>query len=171
MKQYLPIMLDVTNKNILILGAGKASAEKLRTLAQLGKPITVISKTFCDEFLSKDWLILKQKPYEYGDLKGFDVVYSGVNDKIVEHEIFKEAKERNVLINFIDQVENSDFISAASIIRKNLTIFISTYGKTPGGAKRIRQKIESQIQLDELDLELEKLILERERKKNAIHSL
>ncbi len=171
MKKYLPIMLDVSDKNILILGAGKASAEKLRTLSQLGKKISVISKNFCEEFLNKDWLVLKQKPYEYGDLKGFNVVYSGVNNKNVEYEILKEAKERNILINFIDQVENSDFISASSIIRNNFTIFISTYGKTPGGAKKVRQEIESQLQLDKLDRELEILIQERERKRNVIHSI
>lgn len=172
MKQYLPIMLDVTNKNILILGAGKASAEKLRTLSQLGKKITVISKSFSEEFLNKDWLILKQKAYEYGDLKDFHVVYSGVNDKQVEHEILKEAKERNILINFIDQVENSEFISASSIIRKNFTIFISTYGKSPGGAKLLRQEIESQIQLDVLDEQIETLIEERKKKKDyATNSL
>jgi len=171
MKTYLPIMLDVTEKNILILGAGKASAEKLRTLSSLNKKIRVISKSFREDFLDKPYLELIQKEYEYGDLKGFDVVYSGVNDKKVELEILKEAKERKILINFIDQVDSSDFISAASIIKDSFSIFISTYGRSPGGAKKIRQEIEAKLNLEHLSQEISKLAQERKKRKENASSI
>src|SRR6185295_6925180 len=104
MKSYLPIMLDVSNMNILLLGAGKASTEKLRTLAQLKKEVTVISPEFGKEFLDKPWLRLVQRKYRYGDLAGFNVVYSGINDRAEEENIYREARERKILVNFIDQV-------------------------------------------------------------------
>ena len=131
-------MLDVTKKNILLLGGGKASAEKLRTLSQLGKRITAISPDFIEEFHSLDWIDFVYRKYQYGDLKGFDVVYSGVNDRDVEKEILKEAQERNVLINFIDKVEDSLFISASTLIYDNFSIFISTYGRHGWQPKNIR---------------------------------
>ncbi len=158
-------MLDVTNKNILLLGGGKASAEKLRTLSQLGKRITAISPDFIEEFHSLDWIDFVYRKYQYGDLKGFDVVYSGVNDRDVELEILKEAKERNVLINFIDKVEDSLFISASTLIQDNFSIFISTYGRAPGGAKLIRQELEAKIDLLNLNLKVGDMAREREQRK------
>ncbi|MBK6603977.1 MAG: hypothetical protein KBF99_11615 [Leptospiraceae bacterium] len=159
------MMLDVTNKNILLLGGGKASAEKLRTLSQLGKRITAISPDFIEEFHSLDWIDFVYRKYQYGDLKGFDVVYSGVNDRDVELEILKEAKERNVLINFIDKVEDSLFISASTLIQDNFSIFISTYGRAPGGAKLIRQELEAKIDLLNLNLKVGDMAREREQRK------
>lgn len=159
-------MLDVSNKNILLLGGGKASAEKLRTLSQLGKRITAISPEFIEDFHSLDWIDFIYRKYEYGDLQGFDVVYSGVNDRDVESEILKEARERNVLINFIDKVEDSDFISASTLIQENFSIFISSYGRAPGGVKMIRQEIEEKLNLVELNDKLVVIAKEREIKKN-----
>lgn len=160
------MMLDVTSKNILLLGGGKASAEKLRTLSQLGKRITAISPDFIEEFHSLDWIDFIYRKYQYGDLNGFDVVYSGVNDKEVEREILKEAQERKVLINFIDKVEDSLFISASTLIQDNFSIFISTYGRAPGGAKLIRQELEAKIDLLDLNLKVGDMAREREQRKN-----
>ena len=162
------MMLDVTNKNILLLGGGKASAEKLRTLSQLGKRITAISPDFIEDFHSLDWIDFVYRKYQYGDLKGFDVVYSGVNDRNVEKEILKEARERNVLINFIDKVEDSLFISASTLIHENFSIFISTYGRAPGGAKLIRQELEAKINLPEIDQRVGEMAREREARKNQV---
>lgn len=161
-------MLDVTNKKILLLGGGKASAEKLRTLSQLNMRITAISPNFIEEFHSKDWIDFIYRKYQYGDLSGFDLVYCGINDPIVEKEILNEAREKTVLINFIDQVENSDFISASTLIQENFTLFISTYGKSPGGAKMIRQELESKIDLPMLDVKVGEMARERENKKREV---
>ncbi len=158
-------MLDVTNKKILLLGGGKASAEKLRTLSQLGKRITAISPEFIDDFHSLDWIDFIYRKYQYGDLKDFDVVYCGVNDREVETEISKEARERNILINFIDKVEDSDFISASTLIQENFSIFISTYGRAPGGAKMIRQELEAKIDLTGLNVRVGEMAKEREARK------
>jgi len=160
------MMLDVSNKNILLLGGGKASAEKLRTLSQLDKRITAISPEFIEEFHSLDWIDFIYRKYEYGDLKNFDVVYSGVNDRDVEKEILKEARERNILINFIDKVEDSDFISASTLIQENFSIFISSYGRAPGGVKIIRQEIEAKLNLEELNQKVGVMATEREARKN-----
>jgi siroheme synthase-like protein len=169
-KIYLPVMLDVTNTEILVLGGGKASAEKLRTLSQLNKKIKVISKEFISDFYEKDWLELVQREYQYGDLNGFKIVYCGINDPVIEKVVLQESIERNILINFIDKVEDSQFISVAGFIKKSFSIFISTYGKSPKGAKRIRQEIENKINLEELDTEITEYIKEREKRKNA-HSI
>jgi len=160
-------MLDVTEKNILILGGGKASAEKLRTLSQLELNVTVISPEFDAEFQDKPWLNLIKRKYQKGDLRNFDLVYSGVNHKPTEMEILSEANENKIPVNFVDNPGKSNFISASSLICDSFTIFISTYGRAPGGAKKIRETIESSIDLGALDAEVGEYIRLRDEKKNA----
>ena len=162
-KRYLPVMLDITDKKILIIGAGRACLEKLRSLSQTGVRADVISLKFEPEFLEKSWLNLIQKKYTSGDLKGYDIVYSGVNDPEVEREIREEAKTENILINFVDNVEFSDFISPSLIQKKFFSIFISTFGKGPGMTKKIRKTIEASIDLDHLNKEAEEYIKNRNK--------
>ncbi len=167
MKTYLPLMIEVSKKNILLIGGGKAAAEKLRTLSQLNKKIKAISPDFVEEFHGLEWIDFEYRKYRVGDLKNFDIVYVGINDPIIEKEILEEAKKEKLLINFIDKVEDSDFISVAGFIKENYSIFISTYGKGPGAAKKIRQEIESKLDLEKINNEVGEYIAIREKEKNA----
>jgi len=163
-KIYLPIMLDVSNKNILLIGGGAACAEKLRSLGQLGKDITAISPEFCSDFNDKPWIKMIHRKYSPGDLKGFHIVYVGINDFDEEMLILNEAKEEGLLINFVDQVKFSDFISPSVLIKKFFSIFISTNGRGPGASKFIRREIEEKINLEELDNRAGEYIQNRKKK-------
>lgn len=175
-KIYYPIMLEISEKKILIIGAGPAAAEKLRSLEQIcrrsevkevckkTRKVRVIAKEFSEAFLHKDWLELVHKPYESGDMKGFHLVYVGINDPAIEEKILHDAHGQNVLINFIDKVEDSDFISPSVLLRENYSIFISTYGKGPGMTKKIRKAIEDKIDLEKLDIEAGEYIKGRKLK-------
>lgn len=144
-------MLDVTETNILLIGGGRACAEKLRSLSQIGRPIRAIAPEFCPAFDETDWIEKLHRRYEPGDLKGVGVVYVGIGDRQVEDAILEEAKREGTLVNFIDRVDASDFISPSSLIKENFSIFISTFGRAPGATKRIRRVIEEAVDLDELD--------------------
>jgi len=162
-KIYYPLMLDITDKNILIIGGGPAAAEKLRSLSQTGKTVKVIAREFSDAFRNQDWLQLEQRAYQSGDLQGFDLVYVGINDPQEEERILHDAKNLNLLINFVDKVENSDFISPSVLLRENFALFISTYGKGPGMTKKIRKTIEEKIDLDALNREAGEYFKKREK--------
>jgi precorrin-2 dehydrogenase / sirohydrochlorin ferrochelatase len=171
MKQYIPLMIEISKKNILLIGGGKAAAEKLRTLSQLQKKITAISPEFVEEFHGLKWIDFQYRKYKFGDLDNFDLVYVGINDPKIEKEILVEAREKRILINFIDKVEDSDFISVAGFIKKNFSIFISTYGKGPGASKKIRQEIEAKLNLEQIDIEVGEYIKQREEKKRKENSI
>jgi len=163
-KKYLPVMIDLTDLKIVIIGAGKAAAEKLHTFSQLKVPLTVIATQISEPFKQFDWITRIERPYQHGDLKGFNLAYIGINDSVLEKEIAQEAREEKILVNFIDKVDLSGFISPSAIIKKNFSLFISTYGKGPGMAKRIRKTIEENIDLDGLDLETQEYIIKRNQK-------
>lgn len=168
MSSYLPLMLDVSNRRILLLGGGRASAEKLRTLETLGVSVTAISRKFSDEFYGRQWLKLEEREYRRGDLQGFDIVYAGIGGSPALESVIEEASEiPGLLLNVIDSAENSDFISVSGILRENFAVFVSTMGRAPGFARSIREKIESALNLSRLDDEARAYIQEREdRKKN-----
>ena len=166
-KIYLPIMLDVSEKNILLIGGGAACAEKLRSLGQLNKEITAISPEFCEDFSDKSWIKMIKRKYSPGDIKGFHIVYVGINDPDEEMKILEEARHEGILINFVDQVKFSDFISPAVLIKNFFSIFISTNGRGPGASKYIRKEIEEKIDLEELDRRTGEYIQNR-KTKNSI---
>ena len=163
-KVYLPLMLEVSKKNILLIGGGSACAEKLRTLSQLGKRVTAIAPEFSDSFDGLDWIDFIYRKYMPGDLKNYDIAYVGINNFSEEMKILEEAKLENVLVNFVDQPAFSDFISASVLIKKFFSIFISTNGRGPGAAKMIRKEIESKLDLDALNERAGEFIAERKKK-------
>ena len=167
---YLPLLLDVTNREILLLGAGRACAEKLRTLSQLEKTITVIAEEFSEPFRDREWIHCIQRRYRPGDLKGYGLVYCGINDPEKEAEIRREATELGIPINFVDQVESSDFISPSALIKKNFALFVSTFGRGPGMTKRIRKLLEKTLDLEALDREAGEYIAERDRNRKVMET-
>ena len=122
--KYLPVLLDISEAKILLIGAGNACREKLRSLSQADVQVDVISPEFHEDFLNKDWLHLQKRQYQTGDLDGYSIVYVGINDAEMEEVIINDAeqlkKKQQILINFVDQKEKSDFISPSVLQKKNL---------------------------------------------------
>lgn len=167
-RQYLPILLDVTEREILLIGAGRACAEKLHSLRQTGKPITVIAPEFSEPFLQREndaWMRRIPRKFRKGDLGGFGLIYVGVDDPDAEREILEEARREKIPVNFLNHVGQSDFISPSALVRRSFAIFISTFGRGPGATKRIRKEIEENLDLEALDRETEEYIRRREERK------
>lgn len=162
---YLPVMLDITAKSVLLVGAGRACAEKLRTLSQLSIPLTVIAPQIDEAFLGKPWIDIIERPYQRGDAKGYDVVYIGVNDPELTQKIREEAAAQGALVNVVDNPALSDYISPSLIQRPSFALFISTFGRGPGATKKIRQTIEEALDLDELEEFVKTYVQERDLKK------
>jgi len=158
-------MLNITNRKILVLGAGRACREKLWSLGQTGASITVIAPEFHEDFFNQSWITLIQRKYQKGDLNGYSIVYVGINQPDVEQEILRDAQGLDLLLNFVDKREFSDFISPSVIQKENFSIFISTFGKAPGAAKHIRMEIEKKLDLVQLDNQTKDFIAARKTNK------
>lgn len=149
-KKYLPLLLEISQKKILMIGPGLAAREKLHSLSQVQKTVTVISSSFHEDFLNKSWLQLISRKYQKGDLESFDIVYVGINDKEQEEQIFEEAQilqqeGKNILLNFLASPSQSDFISPSVLLQEQFAVFISSYGKNPALVKRLRQELEKTL--------------------------
>jgi precorrin-2 dehydrogenase/sirohydrochlorin ferrochelatase len=87
----------------------------------------------------------KQREFEPRDLDHMSIVITATPSREVNAQIFQEARLRNVLCNSVDDPENCDFYYPAVVQRGDLQIAISTNGRSPALAQRLRQELEQQF--------------------------
>ena len=83
--------------------------------------------------------------FELHDLDGKVLVITATSSAEVNAQVFRAARERNVLCNSVDDPENCDFYYGAVVNRGDLQIAISTNGQSPALAQRLRQELEEQF--------------------------
>jgi siroheme synthase-like protein len=140
-----PVFLKLEELKVLLVGGGKVGAEKLSAL--LGNspaaPVTVVALQISDEVrkLAKHHpnLTLHERAFEEGDLENKDLVIIAVNEKAASLAIRAAAKEKKILVNVADTPEQCDFYLSSIVQKGNLKIAISTNGKSPTAAKRIKE--------------------------------
>lgn len=145
MKEYYSIMLDVSNRIIKIVGGGKVAERKVQSLLNCGARIEIISPNFTPklfQYFEEGKIHLVKRKYKYGDLEGSFLVYATTDDSDIQNLCKKECEERNILLNSAKEPHVGDFIVPSTINRGNLTISISTNGKSPMLSKKIRADLE-----------------------------
>lgn len=134
---YLPVMLDLADKKILLIGAGKVGLEKAEKLIHFGGRITVVSLAFLEQFYHMAEATLLHEAYAHHHLDGAFLVIVATNDRVLNREIFQECRRRGQLCNVVDDAALSDVIFSAALKRGDLIISAGTGGNSPFLAKRI----------------------------------
>lgn len=145
-----PIFLKVRELNVLIIGAGKVGTEKLHFLLKSSPDanVEVVANWFSDELLSfaaNHNVILSDKDFDFNDLNQRSIVIAATNNRALNEQIYAECRLRNVLVNVADNPDLCDFYLGGIVTKQNLKIAISTNGKSPTLAKRMRQYFEQEI--------------------------
>lgn len=145
MPKYYPVMLDIRDRQAIVIGGDALAASKATALFRSGAHVTAISPTFGEEFraqAARHEVTLLTKVYEPGDLAGAFVVVAATSDPQLIEQIWQETQERGQLVNIVDVPARCNFILPSILRRGQLTIAVSTEGASPGLAKRIRQQLE-----------------------------
>lgn len=150
MPNYYPILLDIRDRQVIVIGGDRIAAEKAAALAASGARVTVLAPSFCAELYAlarkpDGCLTLHEKAYEPGDLAGAFVVVASTRDPDEIAAIRAETRQRNQLLNVVDVPAACDYIVPSILRRGQLTIAVATEGASPSLAKRIRQRLESQF--------------------------
>ncbi len=143
---YHPIFLDIDGRPCVVIGGGAVAERKLRSLLDGGAKVTVISPGVTpgiDELYRAGRITLHRRLYEDGDLKGHLLAYSATNRRGVNRTVEGEAKREGVLLNVVDDPGLCDFITPALVQRGALLLAVSTSGKSPAMARRVREKLEA----------------------------
>ena len=143
-----PVFLKLENFRVLIVGGGKVGLEKVTAVLNNSPntDLTVISIDFSAEILDylKPYSNVKivKRGFENSDLNGVEFLIVAINDKQKSIEIKQEAKRRSILANVADTPDQCDFYLGSIVQKGHVKIAVSTNGKSPTLAKRIRETFE-----------------------------
>ncbi|MCQ6957402.1 TSUP family transporter [Mucilaginibacter aquariorum] len=160
--QLFPVFLKLNNLHTVLVGAGNVGLEKLTALLQNSPAatVTVISKTFLTDvhLLASihPQVNIIQKPFTDTDLDGADLVIAATNDSELNKYVRQSAHDRKLLINVADKPELCDFYLGSIVQKGDLKIAISTNGKSPTIAKRLKEVLGEALPA-ELDITLQQM--------------
>ncbi|WP_205504467.1 TSUP family transporter [Rufibacter psychrotolerans] len=153
-----PVFLKLEQMRVLVVGGGNVGLEKLSALLQNSPRTTikVVAIQFNEAVLQlaqeHDNITLEAKPFTPEDLAGADIVIVAVNDREASRAISLEAKRQGKLVNVADTPDLCDFYLSSVVRKGNLKIAISTNGKSPTMAKRLKETFHETLpeELDEV---------------------
>lgn len=172
--ELYPIFLKVNVLNVTIIGGGWVGLEKLGFLLKSspGANVKIVSKEFNEELVAlavKHNVVLLQKAYERADLDGSQLIIAATNDEQVNIKLYNDAKAKNILVNVADNPPYCDFYMGGIVTKGNVKIAISTNGKSPTTAKRLRQFFE-EVLPDDINKLVENLNAYRKTLKDDFES-
>ena len=143
-----PLFLKLDGKRCVVAGAGAVAAEKIVSLLRCGARVVVVAPEAAPEVKSLseagriEW---RQRRFEPNDLSGTCIAIAATSDREVNRSVFEEASRRSILANAVDDPPLCDFFCASIVERGDLQIAISTAGKSPALAQRLRREIDAQL--------------------------
>lgn len=151
--QLYPVMLNLENRHAVIIGGGDVALRKARDLLEARARVTVIAPDVHQDFkaLAGSYgtsLEVLQRPYQPGDLADAALVFAATSTAEVNRAVFKEAQDRSIFINAADDPTNCSFFIPSFIKKGDLILALSTSGKSPAMAARLRREIEQHIPED-----------------------
>ena len=142
------IELNLEGKNVLVVGGGHIALRKVKTLLPTGARITVVAPQFDPEFntlASAASITLKNRPYEPLDLRGIFMAFICTDKPAVNAQVSNDARTRRILVNNACDYLDGDFIVPARMdFGKNIAVTVSTQGRAPSLAKKLKQKIQQE---------------------------
>ena len=160
--QLFPIFLKLNDLHTVLIGAGNVGLEKLTAIlsnSPLAK-VTVIAKIFSPEVhaLAAEYegVTVIQKSFIDTDLDNADIVVAATNDNELNAYIRDSAHERKLLVNVADQPALCDFYLGSIVQKGDLKVAISTNGKSPTIAKRLKEVLNEGLP-QELDTTLQQM--------------
>ncbi len=141
--RYYPIFIDMKDREVLVVGGGYVALQKIRTLLDSGAKVTIVTKELIAKKILDFDLPLEIREYREEDILGKSIVVSATNDTKVNNLIYKHSKKYNVLLNAVDDKDNCDYYLGAISKCGDITVSVSTGGKSPIVAKKVRDKIDN----------------------------
>lgn len=148
--ELYPIFLKVSQLNILIVGGGNVALEKLIFLLKSSPnaQVEMVAPFFKKETIGlaeKFGITIHVDNYHNRFLKDKHVVVATTDNTQVNEQVYHDCRNQNILVNVADNPPFCDFYMGGIVTKGNVKVAISTNGKSPTTAKRLRQFFEDVI--------------------------
>lgn len=160
--ELFPVFLKLNQLDVLLVGAGHVGLEKLTAILNNSPAtrVTIVAEKVAPEI----WAFVEQysalevfeRSFEEADLDGKDLIIVATDQPVLNETIRKLARNRRLLINVADKPELCDFYLGSIVKKGDLKLGISTNGKSPTVAKRLKEVLQNNLP-DELDETLQQI--------------
>ncbi|GGA92841.1 MULTISPECIES: TSUP family transporter [Mucilaginibacter] len=160
--QLFPVFLKLNDLHTVLIGGGNVGLEKLTAVLNNSNSarVTVISREFLPEVhtLASQYpgIRIVQKSFTDDDLNNADIVIAATNDSELNSYVRSAAHDRKLLINVADKPALCDFYLGSIVQKGDLKLAISTNGKSPTVAKRLKEVLNESLPA-ELDITLQQM--------------
>ena len=147
---FYPAYLNLQNRKCLVVGAGLVAERKVLSLLRSGGDVTLISPEATEtnaNWSRSNQITWHKRQFQSGDTEGMFLVCAATDLPEINTQVFKEAHKGGGinLVNVVDVIPECTFAAASVITHEDLTISISTSGKSPALSRRIREYLESKL--------------------------
>jgi siroheme synthase-like protein len=143
-----PVALELSGRRCVVTGGGVEAERKARALLEAEADVTVIAAAVTDglgDLVRRGELTHVARDYRPGDLTAAFLVIAADADASVRAAVFAEAEAERVLCNAVDDVEHCHFAVPSVVRRGDLLVGISTGGRLPALAKRLRRRLAAEL--------------------------
>lgn len=135
-----PVMLNLKEKQVVIIGGGNIAARKIEKLRETGCYITVVAPNIAEVIINDPAVRIIQVAYDKKYIADAQLIFACTDNKRVNQQVVHDATKWQ-WVNDCSQQENSDFFNMATVVKDDIVISISTVGKQPSTAKRLKGEL------------------------------
>jgi precorrin-2 dehydrogenase/sirohydrochlorin ferrochelatase len=148
MTTYYPVYIQLHDQPCVVIGGGKIAEGKVEGLLAADAQVTVVSPDLTPrlhELAEQDQITYISRTYQPGDLTGAFLVICATDRTEINRQVWEEASANRQLVNVVDDTPHCNFIAPAILRKGDLTIAISTAGKAPALAVRLKEQFQKEI--------------------------
>lgn len=145
----IPLMFDISDKQVVVIGGGKVAERRVKTLAQYTKHILIISPTLTnvlEELFENSVIKWFKREFRAEDVQTASLIIVATNDSEANKRVL-QAKPQHALINYAEDVAVGDIAFPSILQRGKLTLSVSTQGASPGLTAQILQEFRERYDL------------------------
>lgn len=139
-----PVVLDLTDVPVLMVGGGQIASRKVAGLLAAGARVTVVAPMVLPDLAAQVHEV-RERPYDPSDLTGHRLVMTATDDPAVNAAVGRDATAVGMWVNSADDPENCSFILPAVTRRGSVVVAVGTDGSSPALARHLRDRIAAEI--------------------------
>lgn len=133
----MPLMFEMSQKKVLVVGGGKVGLRKADKLVDFGAQVTVVSRSFDAAVADLSRFACIDAAFDQEHLNGIDIVVAATDSIQTNDRIYEMCHSRGILCQTVDPLSPSDFDFMATAMKEQLLIGVSTQGGSPGFSKKL----------------------------------
>jgi precorrin-2 dehydrogenase / sirohydrochlorin ferrochelatase len=148
MTTYYPIYLELRDQPCIVIGGGKIAEGKVDGLLAADAKVKIISPELTlhlNDLVKQNQVEYIPREYQVGDLSGAFMVICATDKAEINHQVWEEASANRQLVNVVDDTPRCNFIAPAILRKGDLNIAISTGGKAPALAVRLKERLQKEL--------------------------